>query len=89
VSAVLRDTETETVILFVARQNDFEWIVSSEILVEYKDVLNRAKFSLPDEIKLRWFNLLDRLTTLIDVKIAIYIFPVTRKTQNFLARVNR
>ena len=84
VSAVLRDRNPETVILFVARRNDFEWIVSSEILAEYTDVLNRARFGLPDEIKLRWFNLLDSLTTLIDVKIAIY-FPRDQKDAKFLA----
>ncbi len=84
VSAVLRDRTPETVILFVARRNGFEWIVSSEILAEYKDVLNRAKFDLPDEIKLKWFNLLDRLTTLIDVKIAIY-FTRDQKDAKFLA----
>ena len=39
VSAALKDKDPETVVLFVTAQADFEWIVSPEILAEYKDVL--------------------------------------------------
>ena len=37
VSAALRDRDPEAVILFIVARADFEWIVSPEILVEYKD----------------------------------------------------
>ena len=67
VSAVLKNRDPEAVILFVVERNDFEWIVSPEILTEYKDVLSRPKFGLPTDIQQRWFGLLDSLTTMIDV----------------------
>jgi uncharacterized protein len=44
VSAALKDRGPEAVILFVAGQSDFEWIVSADILEEYKAVLGRPKF---------------------------------------------
>ena len=53
VSAALKDKDPEMVILFVAEQPDFEWIVSAEILAEYKAVLSRPKFSLPDDVRRR------------------------------------
>jgi len=40
VSAVLKDREPETVILFVIGRDDFDWVVSPEILTEYKEVLS-------------------------------------------------
>ena len=39
ISAALKDKDPEMVILFIARHSDFEWIVSQEILEEYKAVL--------------------------------------------------
>jgi len=46
VSAALRDRDPEAIILFVAEQPDFQWIVSEPILEEYKEVLARKKFGL-------------------------------------------
>ncbi|MBV8882783.1 MAG: putative toxin-antitoxin system toxin component, PIN family [Chroococcidiopsidaceae cyanobacterium CP_BM_RX_35] len=43
VSAVLKDKAPEAVILFIVERDDFEWIISTEILTEYKDVLSRPK----------------------------------------------
>lgn len=84
VSAVLRDRDPETVILFLAERADCEWIVSSEILTEYKEVLNRPKFKLPEELKQKWFSAMDTLTTLIDVEVEID-FPRDQKDAKFLA----
>ena len=50
VSAVLRDRDPETVILFLAEQSDFQWIVSQPILAEYKNVLGREKFGVAKRI---------------------------------------
>ena len=36
VSAALKDRDPEAVILIIVEQPDFEWVVSSEILDEYK-----------------------------------------------------
>lgn len=84
VSAVLKNRDPETVILFVAGQADFEWIVSSEILTEYKEVLSREKFGLPGEVRQQWFELLDVFTTLVEVDVAID-FPRDQKDAKFLA----
>lgn len=41
ISAVVAGGNTERVILFVAENEDFQWIVSDYILGEYKRVLRR------------------------------------------------
>ena len=44
VSAALKDKDPEAVILYVVEQPDFAWVVSPEVLTEYKEVLSRPKF---------------------------------------------
>jgi putative PIN family toxin of toxin-antitoxin system len=44
ISAVLRDRDPEIVIQFIVDHIEFDWIVSQEILLEYKEVLSRRKF---------------------------------------------
>jgi uncharacterized protein len=80
----LRDRDPEIAILFIAARTDCEWVVSSDILTEYKEVLNRPKFKLPEELKRKWFSVLDTLTTLIDVEVEIN-FPRDQKDAKFLA----
>ena len=46
VSAALKDRDPELVVLFVAENPDFEWIVSRGIIDEYIEVLSRKKFGL-------------------------------------------
>ena len=84
VSAALRDRDPEAVVLFVAAQPDWEWIVSTDILAEYRKVLSRPKFDLPDQVRQRWFNLFDTLTTLVEVDTSID-FPRNQKDAKFLA----
>ncbi len=84
VSAVLKDREPETVILFVVRREDFDWVVSPEILTEYKQVLSRKKFGLPYELQRRWFDLLETVTTRLEVDVTID-FPRDQKDAKFLA----
>jgi uncharacterized protein len=84
VSAILKDRIPEQVILFIAENDEYEWLVSSEILTEYKAVIMRAKFKLPKEILEQWFIAFDLLTTTIDVDIAID-FPRDQKDAKFLA----
>ena len=45
ISAAIADRNPEAVILFVAANPEFEWVVSPEILSEYKEVLSRFKNS--------------------------------------------
>ena len=54
VSAILRDRLPEKVLLFIIRQPDFEWVASPEILAEYREVLRRPKFALPDALLFQW-----------------------------------
>lgn len=71
VSAILRGRLPQTVILFVAEQPDFEWVVSEAIVTEYKEVLSRPKFGLPPDLLQRWFVLIETLTTRIPVSTVV------------------
>jgi putative PIN family toxin of toxin-antitoxin system len=84
ISAVWRDRNPETVILWVLAQPDWQWIVSSEIIEEYKDVLRREKFAFPPETLQRWEKVLDRDTHLLSVTTNIE-FPRDMKDAKFLA----
>ena len=54
VSAILRDRLPERVILFIIVRPDFEWVASREIMTEYREVLRRPKFDLPEAVLSRW-----------------------------------
>jgi uncharacterized protein len=84
VSALLKNRIPEQVILFIAENDGYKWLVSSEILAEYKAVIVRPKFELPKEILEQWFTAFDLLTTTIDVDIAVE-FVRDRKDAKFLA----
>lgn len=84
VSAILKDRAPEHVILFVAEHEEFEWVVSSDILTEYKAVIGRPKFKLSQEIIEKWLMVFDLMTNYIDVKIEID-FPRDQKDAKFLA----
>jgi len=83
VSAVLKDRDPETVIMFMASRGDMEWVVSPEIMAEYREVLGRPKFGLPDNLRQSWFDLLDALTVSFDVDLDID-FPRDYKDAKFL-----
>lgn len=84
VSAALRDRGPERVILFVADHPEFEWVVSAEVLQEYREVLARPKFALPDDLLERWLRLLDSRTSVVEVQKGLE-FPRDRKDARFLA----
>jgi putative PIN family toxin of toxin-antitoxin system len=84
VSAVLKDRGPEAVIMFVANRDDFEWVVSTEIMAEYIEVLGRPKFGLPKDILHGWRAMLERLTVTCTVDLAIE-FPRDRKDAKFLS----
>jgi len=50
VSAIIRDNLPEQVIILIISQPAIEWIATAEIVKEYKAVLQRSKFKLPDTI---------------------------------------
>lgn len=83
VSAVLKDKNPEKVVLFIVERPDIEWIVSSEILAEYKEVLGRRKFCIPEDIKQTWSYMFESLTASIEVDIEMN-FPRDEKDAKFL-----
>lgn len=84
VSAVLKDRIPEAVIMFVADRDDFEWIVSAEIMAEYNEVLRRPKFGLREDILQGWRAILDHLTVMCTIDLAIE-FPRDRKDAKFIS----
>ncbi len=84
VSAILKDRDPEAVILFVAECDDMEWIVSSEIMTEYREVLSRPKFGLEADTLHAWFSLLDRITLVWPVDLSID-FTRDQKDAKFLS----
>jgi putative PIN family toxin of toxin-antitoxin system len=83
VSAALRDRDPETVLLFVAEQPDFQWIVSDPILEEYEGVLARKRFALPRDLLQRWHEMFEALTTMVKVDVEVD-FSRDRKDAKFL-----
>jgi len=83
ISASVKGRDPEAIILFLVSNPDFEWIVSEEILMEYKSVLARKKLKLSPDLKQRWFNIIDAFTTIIDVNISVD-FPRDPKDAKFL-----
>jgi putative PIN family toxin of toxin-antitoxin system len=84
VSAALKNKVPEEVILCVAFNLDYTWLVSTEIIEEYQSVLNRKKLNInPDRCK-RFLQYVQDLTTLIVVNNTIE-FERDRKDAKFLA----
>lgn len=74
VSAIIKDRDPKYVIMFIVNNTEYEWIVSPEIMAEYKEVLSRKKFGLTSNILQKWFDILDSSTTIIEVD-SINNFP--------------
>lgn len=84
VSAVLRGRTPKEVIQFIIDTPDCDWLVSKEILEEYKQVLSRPKFKLTPEIINQWWFVLDTVTRVVEVTNLVD-FPRDRKDAKFLA----
>jgi putative PIN family toxin of toxin-antitoxin system len=84
ISAAWRDKSPEAVVVWIANQDDWEWVVSQEILDEYKDVLRREKFHLPEKTIERWDHIITNLTSLVEVDMEIE-FPRDVEDAKFLA----
>lgn len=83
VSAILKDGKPEQIIQFVVSRTDIEWIVSTDIMKEYKCVISRKKFGLPTTIINEWFAWIDTATTEIQVDLEVD-FPRDQKDEKFL-----
>lgn len=84
VSAIIADRNPEKLIMLIASNSYYQWLVSSEILAEYQEVINRKKFKLPDEKKQRWLLMFKLFTIPVEVNLKID-FPRDRKDAKFLA----
>ncbi len=84
VSAILRGRTPREVIQFIIDTPDYDWMVSTEILREYKEVLSRSKFKLTQEVIEEWWFVLDTVTRLVEVNDVVD-FPRDRKDAKFLA----
>lgn len=83
VSAALKDRDPEHLLLHIADHPNIEWIVSDSIIEEYKSVLSRPRFHLPDTIVQQWLSLIDRLITVIEQPEGIS-FPRDQKDAKFI-----
>lgn len=84
ISAVWRDRNPEAVIVWVADQPGWQWVVSGEILREYREVLHRKKFSFSAETLDKWETVLDKNTHKVRVAQRVD-FPRDQKDAKFLA----
>jgi putative PIN family toxin of toxin-antitoxin system len=66
-SAALRDRLPEQVVIYVATNDDWKWIVTPDILAEYIDVLHRPKFRFTSEMLAHWSALIDMRTVNVPV----------------------
>ncbi len=65
-SAALRDRLPERVVLFIAADDAWHWLVTDEILSEYSDVLRRPKFKLDNATIEKWMNMIAMRTVHIE-----------------------
>jgi putative PIN family toxin of toxin-antitoxin system len=84
VSAILRDRVPEKVLLFIIARPDFQWVASPEILTEYREVLRRPKFGLPDSVLSQWDERFDSAIAEWPVEMPVS-FPRDVKDAKFLA----
>jgi putative PIN family toxin of toxin-antitoxin system len=84
ISAAWRDKSPEAVIVWIIHQDDWEWVVSQEILEEYQEILRREKFNLSADLIRKWDTIVTNLTSLMDVNIAVE-FLRDQKDAKFLA----
>ncbi|MDH4078605.1 MAG: putative toxin-antitoxin system toxin component, PIN family [Nitrospira sp.] len=67
VSAAFKNKDPEAVLRAVVAQPEWEWVVSAEILDEYREVLARPKFGLPPLLLRQWIAFLETVTVLVEV----------------------
>lgn len=84
VSAALKNRMPETVLRWIVAQPGWAWVVSTEILAEYKTVLARQKFGLPPDLLYQWLTWLDTVTVCVDVPVALP-YPPDPTDAKFLA----
>jgi putative PIN family toxin of toxin-antitoxin system len=84
VSAAFKNKDPEAVLRAVVAHPEWEWVVSVEILTEYRTVLARPKFALPSTLLSQWITLLETVTVLVEVPPGL-VYPPDPTDAKFLA----
>lgn len=84
ISAILRGRVPGEVLLFVVGRPDVDWVVTQEILDEYREVLSRPKFALPVETLREWVETIEGAVSIFECDLEIE-FPRDQKDAKFLA----
>ena len=83
VSAAFKDRTPEAIILSIAGNDDFDWMVSPAIVKEYTEVLARKKFGLlPSDLQ-NWSEIFEDCVSVVETEIKLD-FPRDQKDAIFL-----
>lgn len=84
ISAVIRDRLPQRIIDEIVSRDDWFWIVTAEIETEYREVLARPKFKIPDAIQQTWRAFIDEVTIRVEPSTHS-TFPRDPKDETFIA----
>ena len=84
VSAVIRGRLPQRVIDEIVSRDDWFWITTAEIEREYREVLARPKFKIPEATQKQWIRFIEEATVRIEPTIHP-TFPRDPKDAPFLA----
>jgi uncharacterized protein len=84
VSAVIRDRLPQRVIDEIVSRDDWFWIVTEDIETEYRDVLARPKFKVPEAIQQTWRVFVEDVTIRVEPSTPP-AFPRDPKDEPFIA----
>ncbi len=71
VSAVLKGRKPREIIQYISDHSDIDWLVSQKILAEYREVLNRKKLKLTDEVRQEWLDKIQITPKVIEVNVTV------------------
>lgn len=83
ISAVIRDRLPQRIIDEILSRDDWFWIVTTEIETEYREVLARPKFKVPEAVQLTWRALVEEVTIRVQ-PIIPQPFPRDPKDELFI-----
>ena len=84
VSAVLRGGLPERVLKRVIAHDDWQWVVTSDLLAEYERVIRRPHLGIPIEAQEEWLRLTRADVIQMDVPLPVVEFPRDRKDIHIL-----
>ena len=84
ISAVIRDRLPQRIIDEIVSRDDWFWIVTAEIETEYREVLARPKFKVPDAIQQSWRAFIEEVTIRVEPSTHP-TFPRDPKDEIFIA----